>query len=153
MRREHADRCAVSGDVRLPGVMVGRALPSDELPLSGVVRVREIQLDFLYAEAVAALNGEVKSATSLQRELHIGHDRAKQLIEDVTIGRYMIEVKVRGVGWSSAGVVLATGWHRIADILARHDAAGGVNTKKLWRAIQRVLDLKWTPPWEEKRTK
>lgn len=148
MRAAHVARLE-SAEVVLPGVLAGRELPPSELILDGIVRVREIHTDMLFSDAKAALDGEDKPISALQRELRIGYERAKQLIEDVTIGRYMVEVNVRGIGWVSAGVVLATGWHRVADaIRCLPEEVSSINTKTLWRAIQRSLGLKWTAPWE-----
>ena len=142
MRREHVERSDP-----LPAILAGREMPPSGTLPNGRVRVREIEIDLLYAPAKAALNGEARSVSWLQRELHIGHDRAKQLIEDVTIGRHIVEVKVKGLGWASAGVVLSTGWYRVAEAIEK---TGTTNTRKLWRAIQRSLGLKWFAPWEMK---
>lgn len=117
---------------RLPAILKGRVLP----PLSGKVDLRE-----LYANAGFIMDDDRRSVLSAVRVRIVQHSWGSGF----DIRRCGVEVRFRGRGWREAAVFMETWLHRLVAVL--RDAAPR-RPKALWRAIQKTMESRWTPPWE-----
>lgn len=117
--------------LRLPPILEGRDLP----PLS------EDQ-QWVNMRKVHTLAGIVLSKRVRARQVQYTFS------DNPYIKRYSIEVKFKPRdawkgGWMHAGIFFETEWYAVLPVLQE----ASKNPKKLWRAIQKRLGHKWTPPW------
>jgi len=118
---------------RLPAILKGRVLP----PLSG-----KVDLNAVYANAGFVLDDDRRSVISTVRVRVIQY----AWVTEPLIRRCGVEVRFRGRGWKEAAVFMETWLHRLVGVIREAEPR---KPKALWRAIQKAMENKWTPPWEK----
>lgn len=116
---------------KLPAILKGRVLP----PLSGKVNLRHI-----YSNAGFVLDDDRESVISKVRVRVVQHS----WVTEPDIRRCGVEVRFKEHGWREAAVFMETWLHRLMTVLAQAEPR---KPRALWSAIQKAMEINWTPPW------